>query len=150
MYKRYFAIFLLSSLIAVPAFAEDAVFSNKETEQFNLQPLNYSTVPVVTSKEADTKSSVYQTTQTKAADSELSNQNFLNAINNLDNAQVEIREQLASYSALMAQAKTNYEAKRDEYKSYKKQYNALKKKLNNVEKSKKMIQGNVYVQNSSN
>ena len=68
----------------------------------------------------------------------------MNAINNLDNAQVEIREQVASYSVLMEQSKAQYELKKDEYKAYKKQYNALKKKMRSIERSKEMIQGNIY------
>lgn len=153
MYKKYFAIFLLSSFVSIPVFAQDAVFSNSETEQFNLQPLNYTTKPVVTAKEniPVVKSSALNAVQTSApVNSDLSDQNFLNAINNLDNAQVEIREQLASYSALMAQAKTNYEAKKDEYNTYKKQYNALKKKMRSVERTKKLIQNNVNVSSVQN
>ncbi len=152
MYKKYFAIFLLSSAMTIPAFAEDAVFKNTDTEQFKLQPLNYSSKPVVKSNEIPVvKSTALSNGSTyKVQDKDLSNQNFLNAINNLDNAQVEIREQLATYSALMAQAKTSYEAKRQEYRGYKKQYNELKKKMRSIEKSKSMIQGNVYVQNQTN
>ncbi len=149
MFKKYFAFVLLSSFVVLPAIADDAVFSNSESQQFNLQPLNYDSVPVVKSQDATT---VSKTTSQSATltDNQVSDQNFLNAINNLDNAQVEIREQMASTSALMAQAKTNYETRKDEYKTYKKQYKTLKKKLRSVEKSKEMIQGNVSVSNTTN
>lgn len=143
MYKKYFAIFLLSSLICMPAFAEDAVFSNSETSEVNLQPLNYQTKPVVEASEIPVVKSTSINNNVNLQ-SDVSNQNFLNAINNLDNAQVEIREQLASYSALMEQSKAQYELKKDEYKAYKKQYNALKKKMRSIERSKEMIQGNIY------
>ncbi len=102
MYKKYFAIFLLSSLICMPAFAEDAVFSNSETSEVNLQPLNYQTKPVVEASEIPVVKSTSVNNNVNLQ-SDVSNQNFLNAINNLDNAQVEIREQLASYSALLEQ-----------------------------------------------
>ena len=148
MYKKYFAIFLLSSFVCIPAFAQDAVFSDSETQQFNLQPLDYSTKPVVNSSEVPViKSSAKPAV---AAQTDVSNTNFLNAINNLDNAQVELREQMASYNALMEQSKAEYQLKKDEYKAYKKQYNAIKKKMRKVERSKNMIQDNIQTQDSQN
>ncbi|MCD8025007.1 MAG: hypothetical protein LUE64_05685 [Candidatus Gastranaerophilales bacterium] len=141
MLKKYFAALILSSFIAMPSIAQDTVFSNSDSEQFNLQPLNYSTKTITSSSSSSALKSTSNT---------LSDKNFKNAINNLDTAEVEIREQLANYSALMAQSKTNYESKRGEYRTYKKQYNALKRKMRNVEKSKKLIQNNIYVQNSQN
>lgn len=143
-FKNILPLFLLSALTFIPVYADDAVFSNSETQQFDLQPLNYNSVPVVKSQE--TSSSV-KTVQTADSQNQVSNTNFLNAINNLDNAQVEIREQMASTSALMSQSKTAYESRRDEYRAYKKQYRELKSKMRSVEKSKNMIRNNVNVNN---
>ena len=50
---------------------------------------------------------------------------------------------MANYSALMAQAKTAYEAKKSEYNGYKKQYNQVKRKMKKNEKTKKLIQSNI-------
>ena len=114
MFKNILPLFIIAAIVAAPVYAEDAVFSNSETQQLNLQPLSYTSVPVVKSSEAglSTQAPANSTSTTQNA---VSNQNFLNAINNLDNAQVEIREQMAAVSALMAQSKTAYEAKKDEY-----------------------------------
>lgn len=152
MLKKYFAVSLLSLAISVPAFAEDAVFKNTDTEHFQLKPLSFNTKPVVKSEEIPVvkSNSIATPNVAPATKNDLSNQNFLNAINNLDNAQVEVREQMATYSALMAQAKSQYEAKKAEYNGYKKQYNQLKRKMNSIEKSKSMIQNNVNVQNKTN
>lgn len=146
MFKNILPFALILAFCATPSFAEDAVFTNSDTQQLNLQPLSYDSVPVVKSSEAQVN---VKTTPNSSSNS-VSNQNFLNAINNLDNAQVEIREQMAAISALMAQSKTAYEAKKDEYNAYKKQYNQLKSKMKSVEKSKSLIQNNVNVSNTSN
>ena len=148
MFKNILPLFIIAAIVAAPVYAEDAVFSNSETQQLNLQPLSYTSVPVVKSSEAglSTQAPANSTSTTQNA---VSNQNFLDAINNLDNAQVEIREQMAAVSALMAQSKTAYEAKKDEYNTYKKQYKELKSKMKSVEKSKTLIQENVNVNNTS-
>ena len=148
MRKNYLIAILLSSLLVMPVFSADAVFSNSDSETFNLQPLNNTTQ---TTKTVKTKAAPAVSTAKKGVvDSELANKNYTSAISNLDNAQIELREQLANYTALMAQAKTAYEAKKAEYNGYKKEYNALKKKMNNIEKSKKLIQGNYGAQSTNN
>ncbi len=147
MLKKYFTVILAVVALQAVAFADDAVFSNEEAEQFTLQPLNYSEKPVVEAKEA--MQSPMSATSNKPIGSDLSNANYLNAINNLDNAQVELREQIANYTSLMAQTKAEYQAKKAEYNNYKKLCKEYKKKMRNVEASKKKIQENVYV-NSTN
>lgn len=146
MRKNYFASILLSALICAPVCAENAVFSNSDTENFSLQPLNYSTKEVTKAKDTNT---VQAQTSNSSSTSNLTNKNYQSAINNLDSAEVQLREQIANYSTLMAQAKTAYETKKDEYNAYKREYNELKKKLNNIEKSKKLIQGNYAVNNTT-
>ncbi len=148
--RKYFTSVLLLTSFSLPVFASDAIFSNSETETFNLLPSGYNSKPFVTTNSTIISSntmaptpSVSTNLQTKAQDSNLSDKNFINAVNNLDTAQVELREQLTSYSALMAQAKQDYINKKEQYNSYKKQYNALKKKNRQIEKSKKIIQGNI-------
>lgn len=133
MYRKYLIALLLSSFILIPAHAGDSVFSNSK-ETFELQPLNN------TQAQKSTNTQVQMPIQTNT---ELENKNYTSAISNLDNVQVELREQMASYCALMAQAKSNYENKKDEYKAYKKEYNNLKKKMRNIEKTKKIIQNNI-------
>lgn len=146
MFKNILPLALAAIVTIVPAYAEDAVFTNSDTQQMNLQPLTYTSVPVVKSSETSAQSKAV----VPSSENQVSNQNFLNAINNLDNAQVEIREQMAAISALMAQSKTAYEAKKEEYNAYKKQYNQLKSKMKSVEKSKTLIQENVNVTNTTN
>ena len=143
MFKRYVLFVLMSGLFIMPSFAEDSIFSNSNSQQFELQPTNYTSKPVVEAKEGGTQVVNSVQSKAKAASSELANKNYTSAIANLDNVEVELREQMASYSALMAQAKTNYETRRDEYKALKKEYNALKKKMKNIEKTKKIINSNI-------
>ncbi len=150
MKKNYFTILLLSAFISLPAFAGDAVFSNSDSEKFELQPLNYTTSAISSQPTSAPSAYPSATSTVNKTQTSTENKNYVNAINNLDNAQVEIRDQLARYNALMAQSKTNYEAKKDEYKSYKKEYNSLKRKLNQIEKSKKIIQENCTLQNVNN
>ena len=157
MFKRCFTVFIFL-MAMLPVFAEDAVFSNSETQTFSLQPLDYSTKPIVNAVEDTsrsysqkrTQSAFIQSNSSNSSNYDMSDQNFMKAINNLDNAQVTIREQMSTYNALMVQAKTEYEAKKEEYKGYKHQYSLLQKRMKNIEKSKKLIQGNVNVQNYSN
>lgn len=146
MKKNYFAIMLLLSAITLPTFAGDAVFSNSDTESFSIQPMNYASAPSSLTRD-NGKSTTAKTVTTTSTNSGLANKNYTSAISNLDSAEVELRQQIANYSSLMAQAKTAYEAKKDEYNSYKREYNELRKKLSNVEKSKKLIQGNYQVNN---
>ncbi len=143
MNKRYFilAVFLL----ALPCFAQDAVFKSSDTEQFDLEPVSYSSSPVVNAQEVPKEASQpVLPANMNQSDSKLSNQSFLDAINNLDTAQVQLREQLATYNTFMAQSKAEYFAKKEEYKGYKQQYKALKKKMKMVEKSKGIIQNDIY------
>ena len=148
MKKNYIIAILLSSFLVMPVYSADAVFSNSDSETFSIQPLNSVTQTSGTSVSKTTP--VVSTNKKDVVDSALANKNYVSAIGNLDNAQIELREQLANYSALMAQAKTAYEAKKAEYKGYKKEYNAIKKKMNNIEKSKKLIQGNYGANKTDN
>ena len=143
MHKKHLALLILTAFITLPALAEGSIFSNSDSEQFNLQPLNHTQSVSAPSKVAPASSLTTSGVKAAAGGSELANKNYKSAISNLDNVEIELREQMASYSALMAQAKTNYESRKDEYNQYKKEYNALKKKMNKIEKSKKIIQSNI-------
>ena len=143
MHNKYFLTFLVSLVAIISVNAQDAVFGSNEAETFDLQPLSIETKSPV-------NSNVKPAVQIKQVDSELSNQNFMQAIGNLDNAQVELREQLSSYSALMAQAKSSYLAQRSEYRAYKKQYNDIKRKISKIEKSKKLIKASTNEISASN
>lgn len=145
MKKNCLTALLISFTICIAANANDAVFSNSDTEKFNLEPMSYTSAPVKTVNTATTPA-----VQTKTTSTDITNKNYTGAISNLNNAEVELRDQLANYSALMAQSKTAYETKRDEYRGYKKQYKAIKKKLKNVEKSKKLIKNNYPTTTTNN
>ena len=149
--KKHFTLVLLLSLVALPSFAANAIFSSNEVETINLKPVNYNFKPLISAAETTSSNSlntsVKNSVQTKANNGKLSEQNFMKAVNNLDTAQVELREQISGYSSLMNQSKSEYLSKKEEYKAYKKQYNALKKKMKKIEKSKKLIQDNIESQN---
>ena len=142
MFKKLLSFFVFSSLVIMPVCAADTIFTSSDSEDFSLQPLNYGSSSQVP-KSAPTNEINVPKLKAVAADNELSNKNYTSAISNLNSAQVELREQMASYTALMSQAKTNYESRKEEYREYKRQYNAIKKKMNNIEKTKKLIQNNI-------
>lgn len=75
--------------------------------------------------------------------SEIQNTNFKNAIQNLDGAQVGIREILVDYNSKYSDAKSRYDLAKEECRTLKKQIKAEEKKIKDIEKAKKTISSNI-------
>lgn len=132
MFKKYAIFACAALLLSLPALADEPVFSQSgEVQKIDPAPVSSNSLDAVNVQ--------------KPGASSLSDQNFKSAINSLDTAQVEVREQLATYMSLMEQTKTEYEAKKAQYNQYKKEYNAIKKKMKNIDKMKKMLNDNLTV-----
>ena len=113
--------------------ADDAVFSNNApTQNVELQPAN-------SSVKAEIVNAVNNETPTQS----LSNEKFKSAVNNIESAQVDIREQLASYKVLVDDQTLKVANEKTELARLKREYRALQKKMNNIEKMKKLLNNNI-------
>ena len=74
-------------------------------------------------------------------------QKFNNALVNLDDAQVELRQELATVTAKYNSALMEKEKATQTCKNLKKEIKAINKKMKNVDKSKKMINANLETTN---
>lgn len=131
--KRFFALTLAAVLISGIAMAQDAVFSEVPVQNVNIQPVSNTSV----------EAKVVDTVNTQTATESLSNEKFKSAVNNLESAQVDVREQLATYKTLVADKEVEVANQKAELAKLKKEYNALQKKMNNIEKMKKMLNENI-------
>lgn len=73
----------------------------------------------------------------------ISNDNFQNAIQNLEGAEVGIREQLINYKTQYNDANTRYNVVKAERDTIKKQVRAYEKKIKEIERTKKQISKNI-------
>ncbi len=124
--KNFLVLALAVTFSFGASFAADAVFDS-----------NSNTVQEVEIKPSNTAAEVNAVN--KGAAETLSNEKFKSAVNNLDSAQVDIREQLATYKTLVEQKQLDVNNKKAELSKLKKEYSALQKKMKNVEKMKKML-----------
>lgn len=145
MLNKNLKLLALFAFVAVlgtaSAFANDAVFNpSEEVQEINLKPV------VNEVKESQTSAPKAETpavsTEKKAGET-LSEENFKSAITNLDAAQVDVREQLATYSTLVAQKQAEVNAKKAELSALKKKYSELQKKTKSIDKMKKMLNEHV-------
>lgn len=131
--KRFLVLTLVSFLTLSAAMADDAVFSNNApTQNVELQPAN-------SSVKAEIVNAVNNETPTQS----LSNEKFKSAVNNIESAQVDIREQLASYKVLVDDQTLKVANEKTELARLKREYRALQKKMNNIEKMKKLLNNNI-------
>ena len=114
-------------------YAMDTVFDSMDkATEVKLQPA------VDTSKTTSTTNvnSTYRSTTLKE-------QKFNNALINLDDAQVELRQELAVVTSKYNEALNEKERVEANCKALKKEIKAINKKMKNVDKSKKMINKNL-------
>lgn len=127
------AAFSIAVFNYLPAMADDGanpVFGS-EAETVELKPAQ------------ETISGEVSATETKDAPSTFSNEKFKNAVDNIESAQVDLREQLASCKTKVDAKIEEVNTKKAELSSLKKEYKALQKKMKNSEKMKKMINDNI-------
>ncbi len=125
---------VLSAVLAFgfgASFAEEAVFDSKTqtaVQEVNLKPAESAEVKAV---------------NTQSATETLSNEKFKSAVNNLESAQVDVREKLATYKTLVEEKEVDVANRKAELSKLKKEYSALQKKMRNIEKMKKMLNDNI-------
>ena len=130
--KKYITCFLLGLMVSLcPVFAQDSVFDGNmdNAKEVELSPVNN------TSKnESEVKvNSTYQSSN------DLKEQKFNNALVNLDDAQVELRQELANANSRYNEALSEKARVDANCKAIKKEIKEINKKMKNVDKSKKMI-----------
>ena len=131
--NKFFAVTVAMIMSATSVFALDAVFDSMDkAQEVKLAPA----IKTNTTQTATNVNSVYKTTSIKE-------QKFNSALVNLDDAQVELRQELATTTAKYNDAVTEKNKMVANCKALKKEMRAINKKMRYVEKSKKMINKNL-------
>ena len=108
-------------------------------------PLNFDEAPSISSlqtKQAATESAV-KATNVPQAEEALGNGNIQNAILQLDNVQVDIRNDLLNLKTKFADVDAQYKLVKNERNALKKQINAVQKRINAIDKAKEKIRKNM-------
>ncbi|MBE7706200.1 MAG: hypothetical protein E7Z91_03025 [Cyanobacteria bacterium SIG30] len=137
MKKNLIALSLLLSLTISYGYCESTVFDSYTTDAQEIQKIDIS--PVKTNVGEKIEGNVAQTSQKMG---QIQNENFEAAIQSLDAAQVEIRDELAQYTQKYNDAKARYDIAKEECKALKKQINAIKRKIKHIERTKNNISKN--------
>ena len=133
--NKFLATTLVLVLGSASAFAMDAVFDSMDkAQEVKLAPA----IKTNTNNATTNVNSVYKTTTTS-----IKEQKFNSALVNLDDAQVELRQELATTTAKYNEAVNEKNKMIANCKALKKEMRAINKKMKNVEKSKKMINKNL-------
>ncbi|MBR1617335.1 hypothetical protein IJ670_04220 [bacterium] len=94
-------------------------------------------------KPQTTQSATQPAVNTQNQITKLQEQKFTSAISSLDDAQVELRQQLTSTTAKYNSALAEKKSAIEKCRTIKKELRAINKKMKNIEKSKKMINANL-------
>lgn len=134
---RLLVLFLLF-ITASSAFADEAVFSNNASQA----EVNADAASINSETKSD-EPAVNNAVNKQPSSESFSNEKFKSAVNDLESAQVDIREQLASCKELVETKENELSNKKAELTILKKEYKALQKKIKNVDKMKKMLNNNI-------
>jgi len=132
MKKEVFLAFL-SILVCQNAFANDSVFDSMD------KAIEVKLAPSITSNNANATQNVNAVSKTTS----LKEEKFNSAIDNLDDAQVELRQELAETTSKYNIALIEKEKAVQNCKALKKEIREINKKMRNVDKSKKIINKNL-------
>ena len=131
--KKLLALTVVSTLAIQATMAMDAVFNSMDkATEVKLAPAIKTTS---TPKETTNVNTTYHST--------IKEQKFNSALVNLDDAQVELRQELALTTAKYNEALNEKNRMVANCKTLKKEIRDINKKMKNVEKSKKMINKNL-------
>ncbi len=119
-------------------FANTVFDSYNEADVAEIQQIDIS--PDSSAKQSEIKSAVQSTSEQMG---DIQNQNYRNAIQSLDAAQVEIREELIQYKQQYNEAKARYDVAKTECRELKKQINSIERKIKSIEKTKQNISKNI-------
>lgn len=134
--KKYIISLFVFLAALCPTFAMDTVFDSMDNAtEVKLAPA----IKTNNDKAEEVKvNSTFQSTT-----STIKEQKFNNALVNLDDAQVELRQELANANSRYNDAMAEKERVIANCKAIKKEIKEINKKMKNVEKSKKMINQNL-------
>lgn len=142
--KKILLYSILAITVSQSCFALDTVFDSMDkATEVKLAPAIKSASS--TSSTASQTKNVSSTT-VKPANQSIKEEKFNNALVNLDDAQVELRQELATVTSKYNVALQEKERAIQNCKNLKKEINAINKKMKNVDKSKKMINKNLEVE----
>ncbi len=137
MMKKIICLFSIFC-VAQGVYAMDTVFDSMDkATEVKLAPAVNTTKSTTSSTNVN---SVYRSTSIKE-------EKFNSALVNLDDAQVELRQELATVTSKYNEALNEKERAIANCKALKKEINAINKKMKNVDKSKKMINKNLQTAN---
>ena len=138
MKKSSVLALLMIFLTINSSFALNTVFDSSENAtEIKLAPT------IKTNNEATVNATTVSSTNNAGASTSLKEQKFNNAIVNLDDAQVELRQELAAVTSKYNDAVVEKERAIQNCRSLKKEINSINRKMKNVDKSKKMINKNL-------
>lgn len=139
--KKILILFALSLVSFSSTYAASTVFDSMDNaKEVKLQPAVKSTSSASAQSTTSTGSSYKSPT--------IKEQKYNSMLVNLDDAQVELRQELATKTSQYTTALNEKQNAIANCKALKKQLNAIKKEMKNVDKSKKMINKNLQ-QNSA-
>lgn len=131
--KKIISIGIISLMIASGALADEFTF-----EPVEISSPKATTQNVVNVQDQDAKS-----LKNINIVSEQNNENFQNALLELDSVQVDLRDKLLEYKNQYAAIDAEYVKYKTERKNMKKIIKETEKKINNIDKSKKIIRNDM-------
>lgn len=139
--KKTLLLMTLLVLASQNVFAE-SVFDSDDT------PTEVKLVPAISTTKAKTVGSSSTSSQLTSTVSKTQNQSikevkYNNALTNLDDAQVELRQELSLLKVRYEDAKIEKDKAIQNCKNLKRQINEIEAKMSNIDKSKKMINRNL-------
>ena len=165
MFKKCFILGAALFLTSASAYCDVPIFSSTDSadeyfQQMDLTPTNTSAsavysstalpAPIPSASESPVSYAAPAVERTIAQEQggfldfvKISNENFQNAIQNLEGAEVGIREQLLNYKTQYTDSNTRYNVVKSERDTLKKQVRAYEKKLKEIERTKKQISKNI-------
>jgi chromosome segregation ATPase len=139
--KKTVILLALGLLMLSPSFAnEKPVFDTydnvEDIQQVDITPVK----DKAAYKSAEIKEAVNETTYKMG---QIQNDNYKQAIQSLDAAQVEIREELIQYNQQYKEARGRYEASKAECKELKRHITEVERKIKSIERTKANISKNI-------
>ena len=129
--KKLLFVFSLFLAVNSVAFADGNAFT----------PLNFNDTSY--GKAATTTSANYTAPTTTSADEAIGNGNIQNAISQLENAQVDIRNDLLNCKTKFADVDAQYKLIKSERTALKKQVKSIEKRIKEIDKAKEKIRKNM-------
>ena len=132
--KKIVLIMTLALFAGLPVLADGNAFT----------PLNFNDTSYSGSNTTVIKNSPTPSVDTTApAEEAIGNGNIQNAIQQLDNAQIDIRNELLNYKTKFADVDAQYKLIKSERASLKKQVSSIEKRIKEIDKAKERIRKNM-------